>query len=344
MSFVHEFEKLVSSSKSIVITSHTSPDDDSVGSTLSVYSYISIKFPDKKVRMLYTGEKLDRYNYFKNYDKIEFFPDMANNLGDCDLLIGLDGSQFERYSRKPEILKEFKGKTICIDHHSSPVDSYNLSLILPNASSTSEIIYKEFFENSGLPNEVAESLLLGILGDTGNFVFLKPHQSHVFETAKKLQDVLQIDIQDFEAKYSLSSPRVFELVKLLLLNTQYGKVKNWPMFMYTYLSLENVSSDNYTDTEISDASHWYMSTYLRMIDGYPWGFVVSPKSDGRCGISFRSLPGSVNTRSISERMKIGGGHDRASGGTFKKVDKVVIPEDCIQKVFDWLKQNPVVLS
>ena len=173
MSFVQDFEKLVSDSKSIVITSHTSPDDDSVGSTLSVFSYISNKFSNKKIRMIYTGERVSRYNYFKNYDKVEFFLDMADNLADCDLLIGLDGSQFERFSRKPELLKQFSGKTICIDHHGSPIDKFDLELVLPQTSSTSEIIYTKFYRDSEMPHEVAETLLLGILGDTGNFVVHK---------------------------------------------------------------------------------------------------------------------------------------------------------------------------
>ncbi len=344
MNFAHEFDKLVSGAKSIVLTSHTSPDDDSVGSTLSLYSYISNKYPKTKIRMIFTGERVNKYNYFQNYDKVEFVSDMADELEDCDLLTMLDGSQYERFSRKPELLKQFTGKTICIDHHGSPIDDFDLTLVLPQTSSTSEIIFKSFYEDSDLPQNVAETLLLGILGDTGNFVFLKPHQSYVFEIAKKLQDVLKIDIQDFEAKYRLTSQRVFELVKLLSQNTQYGKVENWPMFMYTYLSQENVLGENYTDTEISDACHWYMSTYLRIIEGYPWGFVVSPKSDGKCGISFRSLPGSVNTRSISERMGIGGGHDRASGGTFKMIDKPTDPGDCVQKVLSWLNENPAILS
>lgn len=344
MEFKQEFDKFVSEAKSIVLTSHTSPDDDSVGSTLSLYSYISNKFPNTKIRMIYTGERVNKYNYFQNYYKVEYVPDLADCLEDCNLLIMLDGSQYERFSRKPDLLKQFSGKTICVDHHSSPIDQFDLKLVLPLTSSTSEIIYKYFYENCDLPDNVAETILLGILGDTGNFVFLKPHQSYVFEIAKQLQDVLKIDIQDFEAKYNLSSQRVFELVKILVQKTKFGNIKSWPKFMYTYLSRDNVLEGKYSDTEIGDAAHWYMSTYLRIIDGYPWGFIVSPKSDGRCGISFRSLPGSVNTRSISERMGIGGGHDRASGGAFKVIDMPIIPEECVQKMVEWIGKNPVVLS
>ena len=46
----------------------------------------------------------------------------------------------------------------------------------------------------------------------------------------------------------------------------------------------------YTDSDVSEASHIYMSHYLRMIEDYPWGFVITPKLNGDCGISGRSLP------------------------------------------------------
>ena len=40
-----------------------------------------------------------------------------------------------------------------------------------------------------------------------------------------------------------------------------------------------------------------------------------------------------------ERMKLGGGHDRAAGGTFKRADGDVSVKDSVEKVLSWIKNN-----
>jgi nanoRNase/pAp phosphatase (c-di-AMP/oligoRNAs hydrolase) len=52
-------------------------------------------------------------------------------------------------------------------------------------------------------------------------------------------------------------------------------------------------------------------------------------------VSFRSSPGSVVTREIGEKMGIGGGHDRASGGKLLTNDTKI----AIKTVLDWMKKN-----
>lgn len=336
---MEEFRKkldiLILGAKKIILTSHISPDDDSMGSLLALYFYLSKRYLNKDIKMIYSGASVDRYVSFANYDQIKFVPDVSENISGCDLLIGLDGSRFDRFSNNPKKLQNNIGKKVCIDHHKTKPGSFDLSFIDVNISSTSELIYKLFFENENLEKDAAEALLLGILGDTGNFVFLKSDQSYVFSIAKILQDTIGTGIQEFQARYSLNSQRVFELVKILMNNTKYANISGWPKCMYTVLSQKEILAGKYNEEEVNDARHWYVSSYLRNIKDYPWGFVISAKSDSKCGITLRSLPGSVNVRSIVERIGIGGGHDRAAGGTFD----VANPEKCVTLLLDWLYKN-----
>ncbi|MEK9200888.1 MAG: DHH family phosphoesterase [Patescibacteria group bacterium] len=346
MDFVAQFWDLVSKAQTIVITSHESPDDDSIGSSIALLEILTKKFTNKNIRVLYSGSPENRYSYFKLYEKVEFAKDMADILPkDTDLLICLDGSQYSRFSKNPEKLSQGKYQTICIDHHSSPVDNFTISLVDENASSTTELIYRLLGKEVEIDKELAEILMLGILGDTGTFSYLKSNQLEVFDIAKDLMRIADMEIQDFKAKYDTLPSRVFEIIKRLTLNTQFIEVAEWPTFMTIYLEREFISENKYTDNEISAASHIFMSNYFRIITGYSWGISVTPKNGSNCSISIRSLPNSVNCRSVLERMKLGGGHDRAAGGTFKAAEgEVLDPKECLTKVVEWLKQNEVVVS
>lgn len=336
--FSSKFFDLVEKSDKVVITAHESPDDDSIASVLSVFDILTTKYPNKNIRIVYSSEPEDKFNIFKNYEKIEFVSDLAEEIKDTDLLIMLDGSQFSRFSKQPEKLKTIPN-TICIDHHSSPIDEFTLSLVAPTYPSCSEIIYLALCSDFEISKELAEIFMLGILGDTGNFTYLKPHQTETLATAKKLLEISKIEIQEFQSRYRTISKRSFLVIQELIKNTHYFSARDWPDFQYSYLDRDFTENGMYTDNEISEGSHIYMSHYLRMIEDHPWGFVITPKINGDCGISGRSLPKSVSVRDLMERMKLGGGHDRAAGGTFKKINGDVDVKESVKKVSDFIKEN-----
>lgn len=343
--FTEQFNHLVSKSNSIVITAHYSPDDDSVASVLAMYSFLKEQWPKKKVVILYTGDNPKKLISFKNYDKICFVEDLAEEMKTVDLFVGLDGSQFTRFTKLPELFTtSFKGKSICIDHHSSPIDHFDLSLVDTGAASTTELIYLSFYKDAALSKQLAETFLLGILGDTGTFNYIKPNQLEVFDIVKKLLQISGVEIQEFKSRYNTISQRIFHLIQEIMRNSQFLTVKGWPNVMVTHLSRDFKDSGTYDDSEISEAAHAFMGDYLRVITDYPWGFIVTPRANGDCSVSMRSLPKSVNVRSIAERMKIGGGHDRAGGGTFKSNGMPVNPKECIEKILSWMKENLCELS
>lgn len=340
--FKEKFWALVSESNNILITSHISPDDDSISSVLSVYEIISQRFPDKKVRIAYSNAPVTRYSSFHNFKKIEFMKDIAEILDGMDLVIVLDLNGFHRFTKMPE---KFEGKkTICIDHHDSQANSHTLELINPKSPATAEVIYRIFENDFTLTKELAEVLFLGILGDTGNFTYLKPYQSDTLTIAKKLIEVGDIYIDTFKSRYMTLSQRELALIQVLLQNTKYGTVTGWPAHQYAFIDRETIEQGNFTDNEISAASSMYMAFYLRTITGYSWGFVVTPRKDGTCRVSLRSLPGSVNVCDMAVRMDIGGGHIRASGATIKMTDGPIDSKESIAKIEAWMGGNAPVLE
>lgn len=341
--FVDQFFALTAKAKNIAITAHVSPDDDSMASVLSVYYILTSKYPQKNIRIIYSSDPQDKYRVFKNYDKVEFVSDMAHSLGETDLVIMLDGSQHTRFTQFPEILRAIPVR-ICIDHHSSPIDDFSHSLVSSVHPSCAQLVYLTLCQDMEISPDLAEIFLLGILGDTGNFTYLKPHQTETLSIAKKLIEINHTEIQEFLSRYQSIPMRVFEIVQEYMANTSFSSVHGWPDFQYSFLSKKFKKEGKYTDSETSEAGGIYLSHFLRTIAGHPWGFVITPKTSGECNISARSLPNTVSVRDFMERMSLGGGHDRAAGGCFKKVRVDLEVEKCIKKVIAWLKKNKPLVA
>ena len=340
-----EFLKLVEESRRITITTHFSPDDDAIASSLAVYAFVKAKFPEKSVSMKIMGSANNRFNVFENYDKIDFVNELADELENSKLLIMVDGSQYSRFSRVPANIASHSSKKICFDHHSSPVDEFDLLYSDKNATSASEIIMDVLYQDEEITAETAKILLMGIFGDTGTFNYLKPNQLQTFDNVKKLVKISQVEIQDFKASYSKIKKSVFAIIKEYIDNTKFIDMPNKMSYQYSFVDEDFIKKNNFTDEDISEAGHIYMSDFLRLIENYSWGFIVTPKKYN-ISVSFRSLPHSTNVRSIVEKLNIGGGHDRAAGGSFKSDrwgDELDL-DFVIKYMIDWIGNNPLELS
>ncbi len=346
-------------SKEIFITSHISPDDDSISSVLSLYYMLSRLYPQKKLQVVYSGERPKRYDIFTNAEKIQYSPDITQILpSEIDLLIVCDGEAYHRFTAHPDVLRPRIKNSICIDHHKSPTaERHTLSLINSVSSSTAEMIYRLFFMKNRpselaslqLTTELAELFMLGILGDTGNVSFLKPNQTGTLDVIKALMKAGNIEIQEFQGRYGAISKRVFDLIAIFATNTSFHKRSDGHDFQVSYIDWDTKEAGDYSDLEVAEASGIYAGHYIRRLEGYKWGFILTPRGEGDCRISFRSLPGSINVRKIVEDMGIGGGHDRAAGGGFKKADYagengLVSVGESKERVLAWLEANTLEIS
>lgn len=342
--FKKKFFNLVSTSKNILIVGHTSPDDDAVSSVLSLKYFLSQKYSQKKIVAAFSAGPVDRFFPFAGYPEIKFVKDITHIIDDYDTVFFLDGSQYSRFSNNPSKISAAVVKKICIDHHASPTDKFDLHLQKPSASSTAELIYQLIDKKIILDVPLCELLLLGILGDTGTFNYIKPGQYHIFSIVKKILEASHIEIQEFKSRYSLISQPVFLIIQEFIRNTKFIDLEQ-NSYQYTYLTREFIKRNHYSDGQTSEAAHIYMSNYLRLIENYRWGFIATPRQN-EISVSFRSLPKSVNVRNVVERIGIGGGHDRASGSEFKieKWGKGLNLNFVIKYLIDWIAVNKLELS
>lgn len=150
---------------SIGIAGHVRPDGDCVGSTLAVYNYVRLYYPDADVRLylepipnifkFLAGSQEIRSEYT---DEIEF-----------DLFISEDCGDTGRLGQAAKYFESAK-HTFCIDHHVSNQAFADDNYIFPDASSTCELVFT-LMDADKITKEIAECLYTGMVHDTGVFQY-----------------------------------------------------------------------------------------------------------------------------------------------------------------------------
>jgi nanoRNase/pAp phosphatase (c-di-AMP/oligoRNAs hydrolase) len=229
------------------------PDDDSIASVLVMYDYVATKFPNKKVEIRYSSAPLTKWQYFEHFDRIQWVDDITRtDLGGFDCIIFLDSPRFDRFTSEPEVLKNLPAIKICIDHHISPPDTFDISYIAPGPAATHHL-YALFYEGESIAPRLAELLLLGILGDT---VMLKHVSLQYLATYSLVGELLQkasTTIEAFTARYSLYPQKVYELVQGMIDNQEFMEIGSWPQFSASYLDRDFVAEHKATDDLIDQA-------------------------------------------------------------------------------------------
>jgi len=157
----------IKKSDHILLVSHEKPDGDTLGASLALAHYLDSE--NKQYKHYCFNKPAEYFNYLSkienlihDYDQIE--------LNDHDLVITIDCGDIRR-TRIEEDLQKSKNITIInIDHHESNDNFGHHNLVIPKASSTSEIIYNFFaYHNIEIDKYMATSILTGIITDTMNF-------------------------------------------------------------------------------------------------------------------------------------------------------------------------------
>lgn len=158
----------------IVIVPHVNPDGDAIGSVLGLASILKNAgkqvtvispnhFPEFLKWMKGAGELLVYVNAREKAEKI---------LKEASMLICLDFNHLSRTGELKELIENWSGKKVMIDHHPYPQGFADLEFSHPDYSSTAELVfhvakamgYEQYIDLDG-----AECLFCGIMTDTGSF-------------------------------------------------------------------------------------------------------------------------------------------------------------------------------
>lgn len=149
-----------------LITVHTSPEGDALGSELGFYSLI--KKLGKNGTIINEDKLPYGYDFLPGNKSIRLLNKGSKNI-DFDCFVVLDCADLKRTGDVYRLNKE-KKPVLNIDHHISNRNFGDVNWVNPNASSCSEMIYK-LFKKLRLPMDKDTALVLytGIMTDTGSF-------------------------------------------------------------------------------------------------------------------------------------------------------------------------------
>ena len=150
---------------SIALGGHIRPDGDCVGSSLGLYMYLQEQYPELEIDV-YLEEVPEAYRIIACTDEVKSqIPEKKK----YDLFICLDCGDPGRLGFSSPLF-ESAGETLCIDHHVSNSAFADLNYIVPDASSTSELVFT-LLDSSKISKRAAEALYMGIAHDTGVFQY-----------------------------------------------------------------------------------------------------------------------------------------------------------------------------
>lgn len=151
--------------KTVAIGGHVRPDGDCVGSTMGLYQYIKTYYQNIEVDV-YLEDIPESFKFIEATKEIK---ESVSKRKQYDLFIALDCGDLERLGFSAELFESAKA-TLCIDHHVSNKAFADDNYIVPEASSTSELVYR-LIEKEKITTKIAECLYLGIVHDTGVFQY-----------------------------------------------------------------------------------------------------------------------------------------------------------------------------
>lgn len=311
-------------SKHIVITSHKSPDGDSIGSSLGLYWFLksigissTICHPDKMPHFLSWLEGADHILSFDNNEN-----EVTQKLNEADLIFSLDYNHPSRIGLLEPLFKESKAKKVMIDHHQSPdTSSFDILFSDTESCSTSQLIY-EFFEGLGKTDVVNETsgtpLYCGIMTDTGSFRF----PSTTAKTHRIIASLIEKGV-----KNSQVHEKVFDSnsVNRLQLNG-YALSSKLNLIMDGEVGYIALSQDELNRFDYQKGDTEGLVNQILSIKGVKLA-VFFKEDENMIKISFRSK-GNTYVNELAREYFNGGGHVYAAGGRFighldQAIDKFV---------------------
>ena len=179
MDFSGNLKSLVEKAKHIVITTHTHPDADGIGSQLGLC--LGLREFQKNVFCVNEESLLERYRYLDHLALIQSADQfLENDNPPIDLLIVVDTNTLDRVGDKMNSLITDKTKVIYIDHHPYQQFLGKEHLIDPTAAATGQLV-SELLDNLGieLTSQIALPLYTAILIDTNSFRYpTVTHRTH----------------------------------------------------------------------------------------------------------------------------------------------------------------------
>jgi len=306
---ITSFGKIIQDSRNIVVIPHVNPDGDAIGSCIALSRILNNM--GKSVKIIIPNEFPEFLQWLEGINEVIDFEKTPNEVyaifQQADTMFCLDFNDFERSEGLKELLSDFQGRKVVIDHHPGPVVKCDLLISYPSVSSTGELLFR-IIDDVGLLDYLdkvaADAIFTGMMTDTGNFSYnaSDPETYHII--AKLLEKGIDKDLIHSNVYHTFSEDRW-----RLIGHSLKEKMVILPQYRTGYISLSKKELEQFSfqpgDTE-------GLVNYPLMVKGIIF-CVLFMEQDNQVKISLRSK-GYFSTNDFARKHFNGGGHINASGG------------------------------
>jgi phosphoesterase RecJ-like protein len=294
----------IRSHERFVVVTHENPDGDALGSLLA--TTLGLEAEGKDVVMYLAGDAPlpAEYGFLDLSDLHRVPPDDAEER----VLIAVDCASERRIAPEPEVVDR-ASLVIDIDHHHDNSRFGDVNLIVPEASSTAEIIRDVLRElDVDLTPRIAEALYVALVTDTGRFQYTNT-------TPKALR--LAAELVEAGADVQGIFRHVYESVQFAKLKLLARALERARLFEGGRLVISYLLKDDFIDAGAEAPYSEGIIDQLRAVEGTEAVALIREPPGGEGGeqerrVSLRSSHDEVDVSAIA-RERGGGGHRQAAG-------------------------------
>ena len=287
-----------------LLTTHENPDGDALGSLLGMHGVLTQLGKDA---LMYLSP--DEFPLPHEYRDMENRDIVGAPPADMDerVAVFLDCGNIDRMP--VDFLQRDGIHILNLDHHPDNPRFGTANLVDPVASCTAEIVWRLAKElGAELTTEIARALYVGLITDTGRFMY----ENTTAEAHTMAAELIEAGVQP-HVLYS----RIYEslpLERITLLSRALSTIRRFDDGTVTMLHL---TAEDFEQTGAVENDSEGIIDHARAVEGTAVAVLVRELTGDRAGkrkVSLRATDGRVDVSEIARSFG-GGGHRQAAGAT-----------------------------
>ncbi len=296
-----------------LLVTHENPDGDAFGSILAAKLALDALGKDS---VMYLAGELALPQEYSFLDLSGLRRELPPDAGERAVL-ALDCATASRTGLTPEFLAAAP-LVVDVDHHADNTGFGLVNLIVPDASSTGEIVRDVLAElGVALTPEIAEALYVALVTDTGRFQYANT-------TPKSLR--LAAELVDAGVDVHRIFRGIYESVEFAKLKLLARALERAVLYEGGRLVITYLLRSDFAELGVGEEYAEGIIDYLRAVDGAELAATIREPPeppDAPHRISMRSSHDGLDVSAIA-RKRQGGGHRRAAGfSTGESIDEIV---------------------
>jgi phosphoesterase RecJ-like protein len=285
-----------------LLTAHEGPDGDALGSLLGMHHLLTQLGKDSVMFMAAKEFPLPIEYRFLPLEEVfhEAPADMADRT-----IVFLDCGNIDRMP--VEFLTAGDNFRINVDHHHDNTRFGDVNLVETAASSTAEIVYRlAILLGLKITSEIASALYVGLVTDTGKFMYENTNAGTHRITAKLIEAGVPVDE---------TYRRLYEHVPIEKLRLLARALEDIQRYCDERLVVTYITAADYEASGAGPEMTEGIIDHLRSIEGAKVAALIRDQGDRGSAarkVSLRSSDGELDVSAIA-RKHGGGGHKRAAG-------------------------------